>query len=285
MEVISIPENLLPFSSKKARPNILFHNYESEVEHDKIKVDMGSHLISFILEGQKQVFQHTSSASVDTDSFLMLRAGNCLMTERLSANRSYKSFLFFFEKEIITDFMVKHKIKAAIPAENPDYLVLKKDPFIRHFLESLLLLIHEMTSIPQGLKKAKFEELMLYLLEREGEKVLYFFLEQKTSPQEINFKKVIEQNLETKLSLEELAFLCNMSLSTFKRKFAEHYESSPSKWFLQKRMEQAEYMLRVERLKPSEIYFEVGFSNLSSFSQAFKHRYGTSPSQYSSQMD
>ncbi|MEM6802019.1 MAG: hypothetical protein AAF696_11490, partial [Bacteroidota bacterium] len=151
MEVISIPENLLPFPSKKARPNILFHNYESEVEHDKMKVDMGSHLISFILEGQKQLFQHTSSTRVDTDSFLLLRAGNCLMTERLSANRSYKSFLFFFDREVIIDFMVKHKINTEIPAENPDYLIVKKDPFIRHFLESLLLLIHEMKRIPQAL--------------------------------------------------------------------------------------------------------------------------------------
>ncbi|MEL6253318.1 MAG: AraC family transcriptional regulator [Bacteroidota bacterium] len=285
MQVISIPETLLPTFSQKPKSTILFHNYESEVENSKIKVDMGSHLISFILEGKKEVFQHASSAKVDTDGFLMLRGGNCLMTERLSENRSYKSFLFFFDKEVITDFMVKHKIKAEVPKENPDYLVLQKDPFIRHFQESLMLLIHEMGVIPQALKKAKFEELMLYLIDRHDESIAQFYLEKQKSPQEINFKKVIEQNLDNKLSLEELAFLCNMSLSTFKRKFAEHYESSPSKWFLQKRMEQAEYMLRVQKLKPSEIYFEVGFSNLSSFSQAFKNRYGSSPAKYSSQLD
>ncbi|MDW3649956.1 MAG: AraC family transcriptional regulator [Bacteroidia bacterium] len=285
MQVISIPETLLPSTSRGPGSTILFHSYESEIEHSKVKVEMGSHLISFILEGQKQVFQHASSAVVDPHSFLMLRGGNCLMTERLSENRSYKSFLFFFDKEVITDFMVKHKIKAKVPVENPDYLVLQKDPFIKHFLESLLLLIHEMGVIPQALKKAKFEELMLYLIDRHGEGVVQFYLEKNTSSQEINFKKVIEQNLDNKLSLEELAFLCNMSISTFKRKFAEHYESSPSKWFLQKRMEQAEYMLRVQKLKPSEIYFELGFSNLSSFSQAFKNRYGSSPAKYSSQVD
>ena len=285
MQVISIPETLLPDFSQRSTSTILFHNYESEIENSKIKVDMGSHLISFILEGQKEVFQHTSSARVDTNSFLMLKAGNCLMTERLSENRSYKSFLFFFDKEVITDFMVKHNIQADVPDENPDYLVLEKDLFVKHFLESLILLIHEMGVIPQALKRAKFEELMLYLIEQHGKQVVQFYLEKSRSPQEINFKKVIEQNLDNKLSLEELAFLCNMSLSTFKRKFAEHYESSPSKWFLQKRMEQAEYMLRVQKLKPSEIYFEVGFSNLSSFSQAFKNRYGSSPAKYSSQLD
>ena len=285
MQIVSIPDSLIPQANSHKGANILFHDYQSEVPQSKVKVDLSSHLFSFLLEGQKQLIHRESSTQINSDSFLLLRAGNCLMTERLSDKRSYNSFLFFFDKAVLEEFVLRHKLKIEAIEEEKDFLVIKKDAFIHHYLESLLLLTHEMGVIPEKLRRAKFEELMLYLLDSQGPEVIHFFLEKKLSPQTLNFKKVIEQNLENKLSLDELAFLCNMSVSTFKRKFMEHYQSSPSKWFLEKRMEQAEYMLRVQRLKPSEIYFDLGFSNLSSFSHAFKNRYGTSPAKYGSKLD
>ncbi|MEM9024275.1 MAG: AraC family transcriptional regulator, partial [Bacteroidota bacterium] len=82
------------------------------------------------------------------------------------------------------------------------------------------------------------------------------------------------------LTLEELAFLCNMSISTFKRHFQQIYEVAPSRWFREKRLQRAEYLLRVQHQKPSEVYREVGFENLSSFTQAFKKHFGTTPKKY-----
>ncbi|WPV64040.1 helix-turn-helix transcriptional regulator [Chitinophaga sp. LS1] len=71
-----------------------------------------------------------------------------------------------------------------------------------------------------------------------------------------------------------------MSLSSFKRKFARIYGNSPNKWLLEKRMERAAKMLRHEHRKASEIYYELGYENLSSFIQSFKQIYGITPKQY-----
>ncbi|WP_420152093.1 helix-turn-helix domain-containing protein, partial [Siphonobacter sp.] len=76
------------------------------------------------------------------------------------------------------------------------------------------------------------------------------------------------------------AFLCHTSLSTFKRRFAKIYGTSPNKWFLEKRMQKAAQLLKQGDYKVSEVYYEIGYENLSSFIQSFKQVYGVTPKQY-----
>ena len=78
----------------------------------------------------------------------------------------------------------------------------------------------------------------------------------------------------------ELAFLCNMSLSTFKREFQKHYSDSPMKWFQNKRLEYAHHLLYNEQMSSSEIYLEVGYESLSSFIKSYKAKYGVTPKQH-----
>jgi AraC-like DNA-binding protein len=94
------------------------------------------------------------------------------------------------------------------------------------------------------------------------------------------FVQTVETNWMSKLSLKELAFLCNMSVSTFKREFQKHYAESPMKWFQNKRLEYAHQLLYKEQKSSSEIYLEVGYENLSSFIQAYKLKYGITPKQH-----
>jgi len=58
----------------------------------------------------------------------------------------------------------------------------------------------------------------------------------------------------TGISLEELAFICNLSVSTFKRRFVDIYGMAPGKWFLQKKMEWAKELILQGGERPGEIY-------------------------------
>ena len=82
------------------------------------------------------------------------------------------------------------------------------------------------------------------------------------------------------ISLQELAFLCNMSLSSFKRKFSETYNDTPFHWIQNRRLDLVKQQLQLANVRPSDIYLEYGFSNQSSFTQAFKKRFGITPKQY-----
>ena len=72
-----------------------------------------------------------------------------------------------------------------------------------------------------------------------------------------------------------------MSLSTFKRHFITEYNISPGKWLQDKRLLKAKETLELGTLKPTDIYLDFGYNNLSNFSIAFKNKFGYSPSEIS----
>ena len=124
----------------------------------------------------------------------------------------------------------------------------------------------------------KFDEILLYLLDKYGsefEHYLHALISKEVSP----FKSIVEDHVHSNLKLEEIAFLCNMSLSTFKRHFTAEYKEAPGKWLKDKRLQKAKELLQGGDLKASDIYLDVGYNNLSNFSVAFKNKFGISPTE------
>ncbi|WP_426046649.1 helix-turn-helix domain-containing protein [Chryseobacterium sp. NFX27] len=55
------------------------------------------------------------------------------------------------------------------------------------------------------------------------------------------------------------------------------FGTTPGKWLLEKRLQEAHYLLEKGR-KATDIYLDLGFEDLSHFSFAFKKQYGLPPS-------
>jgi AraC-like DNA-binding protein len=92
--------------------------------------------------------------------------------------------------------------------------------------------------------------------------------------------EIMEANFRFNLSLEEYAKMCHRSLSSFKRDFQEHFQESPGKWLLQKRLDHSAALLRNSKMNVTEIAFESGFEDVSHFSRVFKERFEISPMVY-----
>jgi AraC-like DNA-binding protein len=131
-------------------------------------------------------------------------------------------------------------------------------------------------AIPQ-LPALKAQEAILLVLHLQPElgQVLFDFSE----PGKLDLAQYMTQHFRFNLSLLQFAFLTGRSLATFKRDFRKVFYDSPSRWLQQQRLAEAHYLLRTRKLKPSDVYLDVGFENLSHFSTAFKKRYGYPPSQ------
>ncbi|OXA95853.1 AraC family transcriptional regulator, partial [Flavobacterium oncorhynchi] len=122
----------------------------------------------------------------------------------------------------------------------------------------------------------KFEEIMMYLVYKFGQDFLFNFIKNENS-KVLHFKKIIEKNSLNNLNVQEISFLCNMSVSTFKREFKKYYNESPRKWFQKQRLLHAKFLLRSNEKRPTDLYEEIGFLSLSSFTQAFKIQFGLTP--------
>jgi len=204
------------------------------------------------------------------------------MTEKLShVKEYYRSILLFFSNEDVLKFIRKHELT---PPKSKTYYStysFNYDSFIKKFAESLLDLSEHPKEFQSRILYAKFEEIMLYLIEIRGVDFLYSIINSNINHNQ-KFIQTIKSNHLNKLTIKELSFLCNMSESKFKREFKKYFKSSPSKWFQEKRLKHAAFLLQNKATRPSDIFLEVGYETLSNFIQAFKTKFGQTPKQYQS---
>jgi len=278
MDIINLPENL--FEGNPSSSELQIANYEVYKNASKNKINLNKNVISFLLDGQKDIHFSNDIVSINDTQSLLISSGNFLLTE-LVGTSSYRCLLFFFSQKNISDFLVKHspQFNQNKPKITAPYFLIEKDNFIVHYINSLKHSFGLHKTISQKILELKFEEIMLYLANKYGQPFFTYLNSLLTSERELLFKKVIEKNLYTNLNIEEVAFLCNMSASTFKRKFISIYQESPGKWFQQKRLNKARELLLNNKATPSEIYMEFGYDSLSNFSTAFKNEFGYSPKQ------
>ena len=275
MNTITLPDEL---NIESLQPVQIFEYYSSK-EIAKQQIILNQNTFSFLIEGNKEVVFDTTTLAIDNSKFLIMKSGHCLMTEKLSDTQNYRSVLLFFSNEILLKFIQKNELNRNELSEYKSVYSFKYDEFIKRFVNSLLDISKLSKNIQKRILEVKFEEIILYLTEIYGTEFLQSLLK-KSNKNSQKFIQTVETNWMNKLTLKELAFLCNMSVSTFKREFEKQYAESPIKWFQNKRLEYAHQLLNKEQKSSSEIYVEVGYENLSSFIQAYKSKYGITPKQY-----
>src|SRR5436190_5670339 len=229
-------------SPQAAGVRFINHVTNSNVVRNKITIR--SYLFSLLVEGAKAVHTAQNSVTIDNSKFLLILPGNYLMTEKIaSAEGRFQSILIFFSQESLNIFFSKYEDIITKMANNStdQVQIFTKDEFLKNFINSVLLLSGTENEIPIEMQQLKLEELLLYLCYHYGGKMSRLKHLGKT---EMEIKKLAESNIGTNITLDELAFLCNLSVSTFKRRFMQLYGIAPSKWFLQRRMELATALLK-----------------------------------------
>lgn len=279
MSIENIPEIYL--TNKKGNPDLFVYDFKMTTDVVKSKVNLGMNMFSFLQVGKKQVHFAGTSIAVNKDQSLLLKKGNWLWTELLDTDATYYCKLFFFSEKKLKEFLEKHtETKARIKKDAP-FFIIRNDAYITSYLNSLSTIGNAPAIFMENLLSVKFEELMLYLLQKYGRK-FEIYLHSLIINESSSFKRIVESKIHSNLKLGEIAFLCNMSLSTFKRHFISEYKVSPGKWLQDKRLQNAKETLEQGNLKPSDIYLDFGYNNLSNFSIAFKNKFGVSPRKASS---
>jgi len=218
------------------------------------------------------------------DTKLSFKAGESFFVRRNSLARTtkypgeggkFRSISIFFGQEILKNFglennLVKDSISAAIPAVTR----LKNDRLLKNYFESLP--VYEEETVSDSLIKIKMNEGLTLLLARHPEiqSALFDFSE----PGKIDLEEFMIRHYKFNVDMKRFAHLTGRSLATFKRDFEKIFHISPNRWIQQKRLEEAKFLIKEKGMKPSDVYLEVGFEDLSHFSFAFKKNFGVAPS-------
>ena len=153
------------------------------------------------------------------------------------------------------------------------------DSLFTSYKNSINVLLDNPEIADEDMIKLKLKEIIILISKSQNLSILDF-LASMFSLNHTEFKSTIKNNIYSNLSIEDLAKLCNMSHSSFKRKFSKVYSVSPKKYINRMKLERATKLLLNTDLLISEIAYECGFDTISSFNRSFKLQFKVSPTKY-----
>jgi AraC-like DNA-binding protein len=260
--------------------DISFVFYKEHSQAQKHRVVFNCNAISFIVNGVKDIYKSAQHTLINAGEAVLITEGHSIIAEH-SLNRSgYHSILIFFPTKYVVSFLEKMNIRpnSAEVFDTDNKLVkFKQTLYQAGYLQSLLHIIQQQAAIPQALAVHKLEELFLSIPPDQLSEMASIF--SPAVDHELSLKKLIEKNLFNNLTLEEIAFLANKSLSSFKRDFEKAYGVSPGKYIREHKLQMASAEL-LQGKRASELFLDLGYESVSNFTSAFKKQFGITPKQY-----
>ncbi len=129
-------------------------------------------------------------------------------------------------------------------------------------------------------------ELILFSSElSEMERGLGSFAKKSETKRELTSKLMlakdfIYKNYNHKITLQHLSFKSGISKFHFSKLFKQCFHQSPFELQEALRMQKAKRMISANKIRLTEIAFQLGYSDLAAFSNQFKKYFGTSPSSF-----
>lgn len=158
----------------------------------------------------------------------------------------------------------------------PTFMELNQYPYLIYKFEQLLKTWEERSPLYISKTKILLEQILIDLFDINSKTIEYATDENRLLPA-IDY---INRFYDKEISAEQLATLCKLSVSHFRRIFKEKYGISPLKYREQVRIHWAKQLLKSDFFTISEIAEKLGYYDIYHFSKDFKKYTGISPKQY-----
>ncbi|MGC4104392.1 helix-turn-helix domain-containing protein [Ferruginibacter sp.] len=268
----------MEFTTQYISPDIKLSCYEDKLFKTELMFD--HHMLIWFISGETKIIQADAEYIFKAgDIFLIPRNQLTTVINYPKDGLPHKTVAMHLTMERLKQFYsgidVVHKHIASKIRRFSDH------PLLESCFTSLLPYFDMKDTFPADIAALKITEAIsiLRLIDKDIDTVLANFEE----PGKIDLVSFMEKNFMFNMPMEKIGYLTGRSLTTFKRDFKKAFNTTPQKWLTQKRLELAHYQFAEKKKKPIEVYYEVGFENLSHFSYAFKKHFGYSPSEAAGQ--
>jgi AraC-like DNA-binding protein len=235
------------------------------------------HMLVWFISGETKIIQWDTTFYFKTgDIFLIPRNQLATVINYPTSGLPHKTVVMHLSADQLKRYYENIDLRHRSQHEEKIYCF-SNHPLLESCLTSLIPYFDVEGEFPESLASLKITEAIsiLRMINQGIDSVLANF----DAPGKIDLVNFMQRNFMFNMSLEKLGYLTGRSLSTFNRDFKKLFNTTPQKWLTDKRLELAYYHLAEKKKKPTEVYLEVGFEDLSHFSYIFKKKYGVSPNQ------
>lgn len=264
----------MEYQAKYITPDIKLSCYEDKLFKSEIMFEY--HILVWFISGETKIVQAEATHYFKKgDIFLIPRNQLATIINYPKDGLPHKTVTMHLSTDTLKKFYaniaVKHKSAGLQKIRQ-----FKNHPLLESCLASLIPYF-DLKDLPENIAELKITEALSIL--RAIDETIDGFLANFDEPGKIDLVTFMEKNFMFNMPLDKFGYLTGRSLTTFKRDFQKAFSTTPQKWLTQKRLELAHYQVAEMKKKPVEVYFEVGFENLSHFSYAFKKRFGYAPTE------
>lgn len=236
------------------------------------------HTIAYIVSGKLEMNDGEHTQLFGTGDLYFCRRNSLVKyTKYPPEGGEYRSISIFFDQDFLRGFSIEFGYKTEGGSKSSPFELLPSKSVLGNYMESLRGYEQVLTqNEAKELIAVKQKEALLLLLQIKPalRNVLFDF----SAPGKIDLEAFMNRNYHFNVELKRFAHLTGRSLSTFKRDFEKLYHTTPSRWLLQRRLQEAYYLLKEKKKQASDVYLDLGFEDLSHFSYVFKKAYGVAPS-------
>ncbi len=252
----------------------VFHNFyaDGNIEGEAF---VSNHIFSYIISGMHDIWVGDKRYSFKPGDYRFFRRNQLTRYIKKTAGEGFRSVTIHLDQNTLKSISQEYQLFADFPYLGEDVLLLKPSPYLEKYIDSLDPYIHADDELRERMVQLKARELVLILLETDPslKNVLFDF----SQPGKIDLEGFMNKHYRYNVGIDRFAFLTGRSISGFKRDFAKHYGMTPGRWLVSKRLQEAHYLIEEKAKRPSDIYLEIGFNDLSHFSFAYKKAFGNAP--------
>lgn len=244
--------------------------FESYKGHEEFIPD---HFLGFQLSGETHAFHEHGKTVIKENTVVLVRKNQLIRTMKYpSKNEKYQFLSITLDDETLRQYSTENKIVPNHSFPDPQKIFFEPDEFFKTYFISLIPYVHRTKDIPPRLAVLKVKEAIELLLQSNSDikNLLFDFSE----PHKIDLKEFMNRNFMFNVSIEAFARLTGRSLSGFKRDFNKIFNMTPKQWLKERRLKEAYYLIKNKDKRPSDIYLDLGFENLSHFYFSFKQKFG-----------
>jgi AraC-like DNA-binding protein len=265
---------------------ILQHNFLYSSGYQKAQSSehyFPDHALGIMLSGESQYFSNEGTFVMKEGTICVMRRNQLFKKlKKAGPNGEPPSLIsLFLDQNTLHQYAAENNIPKQSAYKDKAMIDLTGNVFLKGFFDSLFPYINSPEKLTAKMAELKTCEAIELLLQTGD--MFQTFLFDFGQPHKIDLEAYMHHNYKYNISLSSFAKLTGRSLSTFKRDFTKLFETTPEKWLQQKRLEQAHYLILTKKRRPSDVYLEVGFENLSHFSFVFKKQFGLTPTELTEQ--